>query len=328
MSFLIAVSSILGQRWPPWFTLMKYQLRKEASGPLHHIMKTTNTTIRSLLWSLEAFTATLPFTTNSLTNSLIIFVPARIFKHFPAFMMDPEALSLDSLNIKAAADKEKTRLLLLKMLDETGLLNQSIHSLSSKRRLAAELDRIVSRMPEPIRQAFMSNPTYCIDSLTKLALFYKHSDIYKSQYYEKTASRLLRNEEFYIVDIDGNIKGPFQLSDLLRDGKGLYSDGTIEERLLDFDKFVKRLHKCNFDPFRHKVSLLYAEISSDGIFEGMETNPVADYASWISAMIEEQNALQDVPGPFKFHITNTTDCPCDLEYECEGTSDVDFMVCD
>lgn len=242
--------------------------------------------------------------------------------------MDPEALSWNSLKVKAPADKDRTRLLLLKMLDETGLLTQSIRSLSSRRRLAAELNHIVLHMPETIRQAFMSDPNGCIDSLTKLALSYKHSDIHKSQYYEKTASRLLRNEDFYVIDIDGNIEGPFHLSDLLRDGKGLYSDGTIEERLLDFNKFVERLHKCNFDPFRHQVSLLYAEISSDGIFEGVETNPVADYASWISAMIEEQNALQDVPGPFEFHITDTTDCSCDRDCECEGASDVDSMVCD
>ncbi|KAJ5677155.1 uncharacterized protein N7477_002788 [Penicillium maclennaniae] len=182
-------------------------------------------------------------------------------------------------------------------------------------------------MPRSVRHAFASNPDACIESLTKLANFYKHSRIYKDQYYEKTASRLLCDEYFYIVDIDNTFKGPFLLSDFLHDKSGLYSDGTIEERLLDFNKFLQCLYNCKFDPCRHEVSLWYTETSSDGIFEGLETNPVIDYVTWISAMIEEQNALQDVPVPFEFHITDSGGCPCDYDHDCDcdWASDADSM---
>ncbi|KAJ5314141.1 Ammonium transporter 1 [Penicillium atrosanguineum] len=240
--------------------------------------------------------------------------------------MEPEDLSWDSLKIKSNADKDSTRLLLLKMLDEADLLTQSTSSLADRKRLADELNCTVPRMPEGIRKAFTSNPSDCIDSLTKLAVFCKHSDIHKVEYYEKTASRLLRDEYFYIVDIDSNFKGPFLLSDLLRDEGGLYSDGTIEERLLDFNKFLKCLYKCDFNSFRHEVSLWYAETSSDGIFESVETNPVIDHASWISAMIEEQNALQNVPVPFEFHITDPNGCSCAYDCDCGWASDADSMA--
>lgn len=256
------------------------------------------------------------------------FKPACILVYQLTFIMEPEDLSWNSLKITSTADKDQTRLLLLKMLDDAGLLTQSTRSLTDKKCLADELKRTVPRMPGSIRQAFASNPSTCIESLAKLAVFCKHSDIHKFQYYEKTASRLLRDEYFYIVDIDSNFQGPFLLSDLLRDESGLYSDGTIEERLLDFNKFLKCLYKCNFNPFRHEVSLWYAETSSDGIFEGVETNPVLDYVSWISAMIEEQNALQDVPVPFEFHITDPGGCSCDYDFDCDWASDADSTVRD
>jgi hypothetical protein len=108
----------------------------------------------------------------------------------------------------------------------------------------------------------------------------------------------------------------------------LYGDGTIDERLLDYNKFLEHLSKCYFDPYNHQISLWYAETSSDGVFEGVETNAVYDSASWISAMIEEQNALQDIPEPFEFHITDADArfCDYDSDYDGDWATDADCMV--
>jgi hypothetical protein len=242
--------------------------------------------------------------------------------------MDHENEHWDSLKVTSIRDKEKITFILFKILDEAGLLTQPIRSLETRKRLIDGLNRTISRMPMCIRQTFMNDTNACISSLTKLAIYCKHSDTKRLEYYEKTASRLLRNEYFYIVDLDSNFKGPFLLSSLLRDHRGLYGDGTIDERLLDYNKFLEHLSKCYFDPYNHQISLWYAETSSDGVFEGVETNAVYDSASWISAMIEEQNALQDIPEPFEFHITHADARFCDYhcDYDGDWATDADCVV--
>ncbi|KAJ5204388.1 uncharacterized protein N7498_005267 [Penicillium cinerascens] len=229
----------------------------------------------------------------------------------------------DSLKVTSTRDKEKTIFLLLKALDEAGLLTQPIRSLEARKCLVHEINRSITRMPKSIRQTFMKDGNACISSLTQLATYSKHSHTHKLKYYEKTASHMLRDEYFYIVDLDGKLKGPFLLSNLLQDHRGFYSDGTIEERLLNYNRFLEYLYQNRFDPDNHEIRLLYAETSSDGVFEGIETNKVYNCASWISAMIEEQNVLQDIPEPFEFHIVDPEAREC--AYECDWARHADSM---
>lgn len=238
--------------------------------------------------------------------------------------MAHQDLHWDSLKVTSTRDKEKTVFLLLKVLDEAGLLTQPIRSLEARKNLVNEINRSISRMPKSIRQAFMNDGNACVSSLTQLAISSKRNHNRKLGYYEKTASHMLRNEYFYIVDLEGKFKGPFLLSNILRDHRGFYSDGTIEERLLDYNIFLEYLYENHFDADNHEIRLLFAETSSDGVFEGIETNKVYNYASWISAMIEEQNVLQDIPKPFEFHIVDPEAREC--AYECDWTTHADSMV--
>jgi len=216
----------------------------------------------------------------------------------------------DKLQVTHTRDKEKIKFRLLTILDETDLLIQPIRSLGSRKLLLDEIIRSIHHMPRCIKAMYKTDRDTVVFSLAKLATIAKNNEPYKHAYYEKTASRLLRNEDLYIIDVHDKLNGPFLLSDLLRDQSGLYSDGTVEERLLDYDKFQEHLSKCGYNPYRHRINLCYVETSSDGVFESIETNRVYNCSSWISAVIEVQNALQDTLEPFEFHIIDAEGQDC------------------
>lgn len=151
-------------------------------------------------------------------------------------------------------------------------------------------------MPLSIKELWINDHDYCIESLLHLALAAKNNSALRYTYYAQTSSRLLRNADVYIKTVDKKTAGPFALSKFLSDRRGLYTDGSVDERLLDYTRFLKTLVRYGFDPSSQRLGLWCVE--SDAV----EVNEVFDHSSWVSAMIETQNVLQSTPGSFEFCV--------------------------
>lgn len=183
-------------------------------------------------------------------------------------------------------------------MEEAGLLQTPSRTSQTKQHLLQTLENGMFEMPLSMKELWIRNHDHCINTLLNLALAAKNNSALRYRYYAQTASGLLHNAGVCIKNINGKTAGPFALSKFLGDRRGLYKDGSVDERLLDWTRFFKTLCRCGFDPSTQNVGLWYIE--SEGV--KVEVNEVFDHCSWVSAMIETQNVLQSTPGSFEFVV--------------------------
>lgn len=190
---------------------------------------------------------------------------------------------------------------LFKIMDETRLLKMRISKRKIQEILRPGIIQCIRNMPSDIQELMLRSPEKCLISLTRLAQIYKKNSTRLWRYYHETATCMLHNEEVILVAPDCSKSTGIYLSDFLTRRHGLYRDDTIDERHLDYQLFVDKLVEfCGYDPSIHDISLWHEEPESQ--LRPYDANAVKDYESWISAMIEEQNALQDSKTPLVFHV--------------------------
>ncbi|KAJ5082656.1 hypothetical protein N7532_011699 [Penicillium argentinense] len=192
---------------------------------------------------------------------------------------------------------------LLKSMDEANILHKPMKMDGVRAAFDEGILLNMREMPSTVQVAFFKNPTQCFEALYKIATLIKGTSQVR-KYYLDTATHLLHDEEIVFISPDFTRWTGLRLSDFLTYKYGLHKDGAVDERLLDYEKFVRALvNACGYDTRQHHVSLWHTMPTSTNTYPGdNEHNAVTDAESWVSAMIEEQNLLQDEKAPLEFHV--------------------------